>query len=111
MFTRYKPNTHDLYVLRKLTNSVDCRLIQVFPLDNADNKRLFKLLKKAYVEARYKPNYMITHDELTQLYQQVEELKKIGDLICQEKNEAPRGKPRGIRRGAIAQLLDLSPVH
>lgn len=85
VFTRYKPNTHDLYVLRKLTNSVDCRLVQVFPLDNADNKRLFKLLKKAYVEARYKPNYRITHDELTQLYQQVEELKKVGELICQEK--------------------------
>ena len=88
VFTRYKPNTHDLYVLRKLANSVDYRLIQVFPLDNADSKRLFKLLKKAYVEARYKPNYMITNDELTQLYQQVEELKKVGEAICQEKIES-----------------------
>lgn len=72
-------------MLRKLTNSVDCRLIQIFSLDNSDNKRLFKLLKKAYVEARYNPNYKITHDELLQLYQKVEELKKVDELICQEK--------------------------
>jgi HEPN domain-containing protein len=85
VFTRYKPNTHDLYVLRKLANSVDGRLIHVFSLETPENKRLFKLLKKAYVDARYKPSYVITHEELLQLSRQVEELKKIGELICYEK--------------------------
>lgn len=85
VFTRYKPNTHDLAGLRKLANSVDNRLTQVFPLDTAENKRLFKLLKKAYVDARYKPAYLITADELTQLAQQVETLKELGQLICVEK--------------------------
>jgi len=88
VFTRYKPNTHDLYVLRKLTNSIDCRLTQVFPLDNAESKRLFKLIKKAYIEARYKPNYSITKYELEELYRQVEELKNLGELICHEKIES-----------------------
>jgi uncharacterized protein len=87
VFTRYKPNTHELAILRKLTNSVDSRLLQIFSLDNPENKRLFKLLRKAYVDARYKPSYIITHDELSQLYKQVEELKKIGELICKEKIE------------------------
>ena len=85
VFTRYKPNTHDLAVLKKLANSVDSRLLPILPLDNFENKQLFKLLRKAYVDARYKPNYLITKDELSQLYNQVEELKKIGELICQEK--------------------------
>lgn len=88
VFTRYKPNTHDLYALRKLANSVDYRMVPVFSLDNIENKRLFKLLKKAYVDARYKPHYEITHDELVQLYPKVEELKKIGELVCQEKIES-----------------------
>jgi len=88
VFTRYKPNTHDLIILRKLANSVDDRLIRVFPLDSFDNKRLFKLLRKAYVDARYKPNFVVTHDELAQLYQQVEVLKNTGELICQEKIES-----------------------
>jgi uncharacterized protein len=85
VFTRYKPNTHDLAILRKLANSVDGRLLHLLPLDNSENKRLFKLLRKAYIDARYKPSYIITHDELTQLYKQVDELKKTGDLICHEK--------------------------
>lgn len=85
VFTRYKPNTHDLSVLRKLANSVERRLVQIFPLDNEENKRLFKLLKKAYVDARYKPSYVVTHEELLQLSRQVEELKKMGELICHEK--------------------------
>lgn len=85
VFTRYKPNTHDLSILRKLANSVDGRLIRIFPLDNSENKKLFKLLKKAYVEARYKPDYKIKHDELMELYKQVDELKKVGEFICHEK--------------------------
>jgi len=85
VFTRYKPNTHDLAVLRKLTNSLDNRFVRIFPLDNPENLRLFKLLRKAYVDARYKPSYAITHDELLQLSKQVEELKKIGESICEEK--------------------------
>lgn len=47
VFTRYKPNTHDLLVLRKLANSVDNRLVRIFPLDSKESPRLFKLLRKA----------------------------------------------------------------
>jgi uncharacterized protein len=85
VFTRYKPNTHDLAVLRKLANSTDSRLLRALPLDRSENKHLFKLLRKAYVDARYKPSYIITNDELSQLYAQVEELKTTGELICREK--------------------------
>lgn len=85
VFTRYKPNTHDLSVLRKLANSVDARLIMAFHLDNPESRRLFKLLRKAYIDARYKPNYIITSDELLQLSNQIRELKEIGNLICSEK--------------------------
>ena len=85
VFTRYKPNTHDLAVLRKLANSTDSRLLHALPLDRSENKHLFKLLRKAYVDARYKPSYIITSDELLSLYKQVDELKTTGELICCEK--------------------------
>jgi predicted nucleotidyltransferase/HEPN domain-containing protein len=84
VFTRYKPNSHDLEILRKLANSVDTRLIPIFPLDTPENKGLFKLLKKAYVDARYKQSYTITHDELSVLANRVEKLREIGQLICTE---------------------------
>ena len=85
VFTRYKPNTHDLYILRKIMNSVDSRLVKAFPLHGIENRRLFKLLKKAYVDARYNPNYLVSKDELMQLAKQVEELKEMGRLLCSEK--------------------------
>ncbi len=71
--------------LRKLSHSVDSRLSRIFPLDSWENKQLFKLLKKAYIDARYNPNYKITEDQLLQLSQQVEMLNEIGRSICLEK--------------------------
>jgi predicted nucleotidyltransferase/HEPN domain-containing protein len=85
VFTRYKPNTHDLAALRMLAHSVDSRLDCIFPLNTAENRRLFRLLKKAYIDARYNPLYTITEEKLSQLSQQVEKLKEIGRLICAEK--------------------------
>jgi len=85
VFTRYKPNTHDLAILRRLTNSVDSRLVKIFPLDDLENKRLFKLLRKAYVDARYKRSYEITKNELDQLSQRIDELYNLGKSLCQEK--------------------------
>jgi uncharacterized protein len=85
VFTRYKPNTHDLFILRKLSNSVDSRLVRIFPLDDSESRRLFKLLRKAYVDARYKRSYTITKEELGHLANQVEELKEIGKILCLEK--------------------------
>lgn len=85
VFTRYKPNTHDLRLLRKLVNSVDNRFARTFCLVNKENRRLFTLLWKAYVEARYKPSYQITNQELIYLSMQVEELKVIAKALCEEK--------------------------
>lgn len=85
VFTRYKPNSHDLSLLRKLVNSIDNQLASVFVLEDSEQRRLFKLLKKAYIEARYKRGYIITQEELTQLAKQVEELKKLGKQLCLEK--------------------------
>jgi hypothetical protein len=55
--------------------------LDTFPL----SKQTVKLLRKAYVDARYKPGYVITADELSQLSHHVETLKRIGELFCIEK--------------------------
>lgn len=85
VFTHYKPNTHNVEMLRKITNSLDNRFIKIFPLDNPEQERLFKLLKKAYTDARYNRNYIITKDELLQLFNWVKELMETGKLLCNEK--------------------------
>lgn len=85
VFTRYKPNTHDLRVLRKLTKSTHNGFITVFPLENERDRWLFKLLYKAYVDARYKPSYQITREELLHLIEKVAHLRSVGETLCQEK--------------------------
>jgi predicted nucleotidyltransferase/HEPN domain-containing protein len=85
VFTRYKPKSHDLLILRKFANTIDPELAMVFPLDTSENKHLFKLLRNAYVDARYKPSYVITEEELGKLGDQVNHLKSLCEKLCHEK--------------------------
>ena len=85
VFTRYKPNTHDLRILRRLTNALDQRLLKIFSLSTSDERYRFTLLRNAYVDARYKKSYTITESELTWLAERVSELKKLTEAVCQEK--------------------------
>ena len=85
VFTRYKPNTHKLDELRKLTNPLDKRLIKIFPLSTQEEINRFSLLCEAYVEARYNKNYVITEDELRLLAQKVQKLMHLTEMLCQEK--------------------------
>lgn len=85
IFTHYKPKTHDLDELRKKVNSLDPRFLKAFPLVTKEQKRRFTLLRKAYIDARYKKDYRITEDELATLEKQVNDLESIGRVLCQEK--------------------------
>ncbi len=85
VFTRYKSKTHDLDVLRRLTNTLDQRLIKVFPLNNADEEHHFKLLRDAYIDARYKKQYTITEQELLWLAERVRLLQQLTETLCKEK--------------------------
>lgn len=85
VFTRYKPNTHDLSILRRLTNVLDERLIKIFPLRNSEETYRFILLRDAYVDARYKKSYAITEEELIWLSERISELRQLTETLCQEK--------------------------
>jgi uncharacterized protein len=49
-------------------------LSQPFPLATKEDERLFKLLKKAYIESRYSKSYRITAEELAVLAVRVQDL-------------------------------------
>ena len=88
VFTRYKPNTHDLAKLTQLVNAIEPKFLTFFPQGTTEEKRLFELLRKSYVDARYKKNFTITEAELTYLAERVECLKNMAEVICREKMEA-----------------------
>jgi len=85
VYTRYKPNTHDLRTLRKMTNAIDNRFGQVFLFDSEEKKELFNLLRSAYIDARYKKNYAITHKKLVSLQEEVNKLQALIEKLCKEK--------------------------
>ena len=64
VFTRYKPSTHDLEKLGSRVAGVEPQFLEVFPKATAEEIERFKLLRKAYVDARYKPSYTISKEEL-----------------------------------------------
>ena len=86
VFTRYKPNTHDLEKLSKRAASIDPIMLAIFSVEGSEEeKRRFELLRKAYVDARYNKNYVITSDELTWLADRVKYLQEVTKEICQNK--------------------------
>ncbi len=85
VFTRYKPKTHDLRILRRVTNLLDQRLIKIFPQSTSEERRRFILLRNAYVDARYKKTYTITEEELTWLGERISGLMQLTETLCQEK--------------------------
>jgi len=86
VFTGYKPKTHNLLKLRKLAKHLSEELFLVFPAEtNKYEKHLFDLLKRGYIDARYKDDYEITEEELISLLQRVTLMKDIVQGICNEK--------------------------
>ncbi|MCB2263774.1 MAG: HEPN domain-containing protein [Candidatus Thiosymbion ectosymbiont of Robbea hypermnestra] len=85
VFTRYKPSTHDIEKLGQRVSSIEPRFLTIFPRTTEEERERFKLLRKAYVDARYKPTYIITKEELNWLAKRVQELQGLTEKLCREK--------------------------
>lgn len=85
VFTDYKPKTHDLEELHHRSCKQDARLKTVFPRQSEEEERLFTLLKKAYIDSRYKIGYEIKKEELAYLSERVKLLRDITADSCTEK--------------------------
>jgi predicted nucleotidyltransferase/HEPN domain-containing protein len=85
VFTRYKPSIHDIEKLGQRVSCIEPRFLTIFPRSTDKEKERFKLLRKAYVDARYKPSYKITKEELNWLAERVKELQALTEKLCKEK--------------------------
>lgn len=85
VFTQYKPRTHDIETFSHTVCTFDPRLCTIFPRFTEKEKQLFNLLKKAYIDARYKKSYKITKRELTYLSARVEKLQQLTKEICKKR--------------------------
>ena len=84
-FTGYKPKTHDIERLDRQASNLHAEFFTVFPRATPEQKDRFEKLKNAYIDARYKRDYVITKEELEYLAARVKKLQELTKRICEEK--------------------------
>lgn len=84
VYTGYKPKTHKLKVYRKYSKHIDENLNQIFkyPIDDSEEYRLFDILNKAYLDARYQDDYYIDPEDLRKLISKVDKLEDLVIRLC-----------------------------
>lgn len=86
-FTLRNNKQHNLSKLSTSVRQYSEELAGVFPQNTPEEKRLFNLLKAAYVDARYNPHFVVTKEEIDTLLKKVELLRDIAEKICKERIE------------------------
>jgi uncharacterized protein len=83
-----KPKNHNIEKLGKIASRYYPEFLKIFPKKTDEEKWLFKQLKKAYIDARYKKDYSITKEDLTYLGKRVEKLRNLVEKTCKAKIES-----------------------
>ena len=82
VFINYRFRTHDIELLGIKAVGYDPEFAKAFPQDTQPHRRAFTLLKRAYVDARYKKDYKITKKQLEYLAERVKVLQRLTKKIC-----------------------------
>jgi predicted nucleotidyltransferase/HEPN domain-containing protein len=89
VLTLYSPKSHKLNFLRSRAEEMASELIGAWPRADKFSRRCFELLRLAYVNARYSPEYKLTDEEMRWIGERVAELQRLVKHVC-EKRLAPR---------------------
>ena len=87
VFVNYRYRTHDIELLSHKAISYDENFAAAFPMNTKQQRNDFKLLKHAYIDARYKKDYEITKEQLQYLADRVQVLMNLTQTICTQKIE------------------------
>lgn len=83
-YTQQNSKQHNLTKLLNSVKAYSDEFIKVFPQDTPEEKRLFELIKAAYVNGRYDPDFIVTKEDIDALIPKVELLRDITKRICEE---------------------------
>ncbi len=85
VYTQQNSKQHNLSKLLNSVKKYSDEFIKVFPQDTKEEKRLFQLIKAAYVNGRYDPDFLVTKEDIDALIPKVEMLRDITKRICEDK--------------------------
>lgn len=84
-FILYGHKSHDLSELMNAAKKHTTEIFKAFPRDTEEEKRLFDLLLRAYIESRYNPDFEITKEDIDALIPKIEQLRDIVEKVCCER--------------------------
>lgn len=84
LVTLYEINTHNLERLLKLTQMFTEDISAIFELDDTEKKKLFNMLKSAYVDVRYRDRYESDAASVAALYPLVKQMAVVLDQLSQK---------------------------
>lgn len=85
VFILYGHKSHNLSELMNAVKKHTTEVFKVFPRDTEEEKRLFDLLERAYIESRYNPDFEIVKADIDALIPKVEQLRDIVERVCRER--------------------------
>ena len=85
VFTLQNSKQHNLSKLLNSVKKYSPDLINVFPQNSPEEIRLFNLIKAAYVNGRYDPDFIVTKEDIEALMPKVEMLAEVTKRICRDR--------------------------
>lgn len=85
VFTGYKRKEHKIEKLHEEAAPLHPALRDVLPRETPEDRHLFDLLRRAYIDARYDKSYRITAEELAALGERVRGFAAVVQRVCGEK--------------------------
>ncbi len=82
-YTQQNSKQHNLTKLLNSVKKYSTDFAKVFSQDTPEEKRLFELIKAAYVNGRYDPDFIVTKEDIDALVPKVELLRDITMRICE----------------------------
>lgn len=87
VFTLKNSKEHNLANLLNSTRKYSTELRAIFPRNTKEERRLFNLLKAAYIEGRYNPKFFVTKEDMEALHFKVERLRDLTEKVCKTQIE------------------------
>ena len=85
VLTLYSPKSHKLNFLRSHCEEIAPELIAAWPREDKFSRRCFELLRLAYVNARYSPEYKLTDEEIGWIAERVAALETLVREVCERR--------------------------
>jgi HEPN domain-containing protein len=84
-FTLQNNKQHNLFKLLASVKKYSDEFEKIFPCKTTEEKRLFELVKAAYVEARYNPKFIVTKEDIDSLVPMINQLFELVKRICERR--------------------------